>query len=181
MLNHRFQIAVCGSAEVSDPDVAVMAETIGTELAKTGSIILTGATTGYPWHAAKAAKEAGGLSIGFSPAENRDEHTGRYAKPTDAFDFFVFSGFGYEGRNTLLVRSADAVIFIGGRIGTVNEFTAAYQSNKLIGLLTNSGGTIDLLPKLAQKSNKAGGMIIQEPDPVKLTIAIISKLTVEGS
>lgn len=171
-----YQIAVCGSAGDEAEDIRQKAETIGREIAERGHILFTGATTGLPWHAAKAAQKAGGLSIGISPSSSRYNHIHRYQKPTQEFDVMVYTGFGLEGRNVVLVRSADAVIFIGGRIGTVMEFTAAYQSVRVIGILKGSGGNSDLLPEIAANAGKEGGKIIHDEDPVKLLDAVISSL-----
>ncbi len=40
----------------------------------------------------------------------------------------------------MLISSCDAVISIGGRIGTLHEFTIAMEMNKPIGFLQGGGG-----------------------------------------
>src|SRR3989344_2416309 len=71
-------------------------------------------------------KEAGGFSIGFSPAASEREHVEVYKLPLDYMDLIVYTGFGYPGRDLLLTRSADAVICGCGRIGTIHEFVIAF-------------------------------------------------------
>ena len=59
----------------------------------------------------------------------------------DYHDLIIYTGFDYSGRNLLLVRSADAVIEVCGRIGTLNEFTIAFEDQKPVGVLEHCGGT----------------------------------------
>ena len=47
-----------------------------------------------------------------------------------------------------MIRNSDAVIFINGEIGTLNEFTLAFRLNKKIFVLKNSGGISDLISKI---------------------------------
>ena len=89
----------------------------------TACVTVTGATTGAPFWAAKGAKEAGGIVIGISPASTKREHVKTYGLPVEYHDLIIYTGFGYAGRNLLFTRSADAVITVAGRIGTLNEFT----------------------------------------------------------
>jgi len=81
--------------------------------------------------------------IGFSPAASEKAHVKSYRLPTDFHDVIVYTGFNYSGRNLILTRSSDAVIIICGRMGTLNEFSIAFEDNKPIGVLTGSGGTAD--------------------------------------
>ncbi|HNT29920.1 MAG TPA: protein containing YHS domain protein, partial [bacterium] len=90
-------------------------------------------------------------------------------------DVLMTTGIGFEARNVILVRAADAVIIIGGRIGTVQEFTIAYQSGKVIGILEHSGGNAALLPQIAVNSNRTGGYIITDIDPRELVKRVLKK------
>ena len=94
------------------------------------------------------ANEANGISIGFSPAGTEKEHVKVYRLPMDMFDVIVYTGFGYAGRNLLLTRASDAVITICGRMGTLNEFTVAFEDKKPLGVLEGSGGTADKIDYL---------------------------------
>ena len=172
---NKFQIAICGSAQVTDPKVAEQAEIIGSYIAKSGHILISGATTGYPWHAAKGAKQAGGLSFGISPATGRQEHA-QQNRPFEYFDAITYTGFGATGRNVIIIRSGDAVIFVGGRIGTVNEFTAAYEANRVLGVLKGSSPNADLLPQIATQSGRPGGVVIYKENPEILVQKVIEEL-----
>ena len=57
----------------------------------------------------------------------------------------IYTGFNYSGRNLLLVRSSDAVIFGCGRMGTLNEFTITFEDKKPIGILQGEWETDDFI------------------------------------
>ena len=81
-----------------------------------------------------------------------------FALPTDACDAIIYTGFGLKGRNVVLVRSCDVVLFIAGSIGSLNEFTIAYDEGKIIGCLTGTGGVADEIKRIVatfQKQTKA--------------------------
>lgn len=50
----------------------------------------------------------------------------------------MYTGFGYMGRDVLLVRSSDALIMVGGRLGTLNELMVALEEKTPVGILTGS-------------------------------------------
>src|ERR1041384_1099816 len=105
--------------------------------------ILTGATTGIVYVVGKAAHDGGSFHIGISPAANAAEHVDHYKLPLDACDVIIYTGFGLKGRNVVLVRSCDIVVFIAGAMGSLNEFTIAHDEGKVIGCLTGTGGVAD--------------------------------------
>jgi uncharacterized protein (TIGR00725 family) len=152
------------------------AERVGEALAKNGAVLVTGATSGIPNSSAKGAKRAGGISIGFSPAASRSDHIERYQLPVTNMDLIVYTGFGYAGRNLILTRSADAVIIICGRIGTLNEFTVAFEDKKPIGILENSGGMADEIEDITKIAHKHQCHILYEEDPDKLVRQLILDL-----
>ena len=141
---------------------------MGREIARHNGVVLTGATTGIPYFAARGAKEAGGISIGLSPAATERAHVKTYHLPTDFFDLIIYTGFDYSGRNLLLTRSADAVILICGRMGTLNEFTIAFEDKKPIGVLLGTGGTADMIKEIVKKSHRGPGKIVYDSDPKRL-------------
>ncbi len=136
-----YQICVSGAAKgksVSEgKDLALAA---GRAIATSGSMLLTGATVGLPHFAAMGCKEAGGTSVGISPASTKIEHVKKYRLPTEAYDVILYTGLNYVGRDSLLVASSDAVLSIGGRLGTLHEFTVALEMGKPMGFLTGAGG-----------------------------------------
>jgi uncharacterized protein (TIGR00725 family) len=131
-----------------------------------------------PYWAAIGAKEEGGISIGFSPAATEKEHIKKYKLPTDYFDLIVYTGFEYAGRNLLLTRASDAVVIICGRMGTLNEFTIAFEDHKPIGVLTGSGGTSEMIKDIIKKSHRSDNKVIFESDPkllIENLLALVQK------
>src|SRR5438309_528146 len=77
------------------------AEAMGRAIAARDLILMTGATTGVVYQAGKAARQAGALHVGISPAANMLEHVERYELPIDACDLLIYTGFGLKGRNVV--------------------------------------------------------------------------------
>jgi len=96
---------------------------------------VTGATTGFPLWSAMGAKEESGVSIGLSPAQSEQDHIENWKLPVDYMDLIIYTGFGFPGRDLLFTRSCDAVILGCGRIGTIHEFTIAFEEGKPVGIL----------------------------------------------
>lgn len=171
----KIKIGVMGSAEeATSPALHQIAVALGRSIASHDVILLTGATTGLVYASGKAAHDAGALHIGVSPAENERQHNEVFALPTDACDAIIYTGFGLKGRNVVLVRSCDIVLFIAGSIGSLNEFTIAYDEGKIIGCLTGTGGVADeveSLVKTFQKRTKA--RVLYDNDPGKLLDACL--------
>ena len=141
-------------------------ERLGQAIAERGCVLVTGATTGFPDIVSRAARMQGGLTVGISPASSRDEHTRQYSLPDDGVDVIIYTGFGLEGRNVINVRSCDIVIIFGGGLGTLNEFTIAFNEEKLIGVLEGTGGAADRIKDIATLSGKRlGREIVFESDP----------------
>jgi len=164
----KIKIGVMGSAEEM-PDVCARAKELGRAVAARDAILLTGATTGLVCEVGKAAREAGAMHIGISPAHNAEEHVDKYALPLEACDAIIYTGFGLKGRNVVLVRSCDVVIFISGSIGSLNEFTIAYDEGKVIGCLTGTGGVADEIERLAETFQKqTKSRILYDDDPMRL-------------
>ncbi|MDB5178508.1 MAG: hypothetical protein JWN01_451 [Patescibacteria group bacterium] len=173
----RYQICVSGAARGDSVELAKgLAGEVAHEIVRRGHLVVTGATRGLPYYAAIAAKKAGGehvTSIGFSPAASRLAHVKKYQLPLDAFDTVVFTGFEYTGRNLLLVRSCDAVVMVGGRIGTLNELTIAIEERKPIGVLLGSGGMTEEVERVLKAAKRARTGIIFGHDPVALVDELI--------
>jgi uncharacterized protein (TIGR00725 family) len=153
------------------------AKSLGEAIAKAGQTITTGATIGLPYFAAKGAKEAGGKSIGFSPAVSLREHLRKYRLPYECYDFINFTGLNYVGRDLYLVQSSDAVITIGGGFGSLHEFTSALEAHKICGVLLGSGGMADLVPELMNILTPVDeDLIVYSSDPKELVDKVIAKL-----
>jgi len=145
-----YQICVSGAARGdSVEDGRLLAKELGTAIAKSGHALMTGATVGLPNYAAEAYKAAGGkMSVGISPASSKIEHVMKYRLPTLAYDTIVYSGLHYAGRDALLITSSDAVVSVGGRLGTLHEFTIAFETDTPIGFLEGGGGISDEIQRL---------------------------------
>jgi uncharacterized protein (TIGR00725 family) len=175
-----YSICVSGAAEgITVADSSALAKRLGIAIAKAGQTIVSGATIGLPYVAAKAASDAGGKSIGFSPAVSLREHLRKYRLPYNGFDFINFTGMNYVGRDLYLVQSSDAVITIGGRFGSLHEFTSALEDNKPCGILLGSGGTADLIPELMEKLDAPRrSLVVYSHSPEELVSKIIKMLDV---
>jgi uncharacterized protein (TIGR00725 family) len=168
--NLKYKICVSGAAETGHcgVDAFKIGEELGREIVRHNGVLVDGATTGFPYWAARGAKSVGGIVIGLSPAVNERAHVETYKLPLDYHDLVIYTGFNYSGRNLLLVRSADAVVFGCGRLGTINEFTIAFEDKKPIGILEGEWETDEVLEEIIEKSHRAGEMIdhiVHDKDP----------------
>jgi uncharacterized protein (TIGR00725 family) len=146
------------------------AEQLAIAIAKRDVVLFTGATTGLVYVVGKAAHEAGCFHVGISPATNQQEHVDHYKLPLDACDTIVYTGFGLKGRNVVLVRSCEVVLFVAGAMGSLNEFTIAHDEGKIIGCLTGTGGVAAEADYLLQKFGKraTASRVFQGSDPDEL-------------
>ncbi|KKU91550.1 MAG: hypothetical protein UY23_C0001G0156 [Candidatus Jorgensenbacteria bacterium GW2011_GWA1_48_11] len=177
----KYKICVSGAAETGHcaPDALEKAEIVGREIAKRGLVLVTGATTGIPYWAAKGAKAEGGIVIGISPAVSKLQHIKTYHLPVDYHDLIIYTGFEYSGRNLLLTRSADAAVFLCGRIGTLNEFTDAFEDQKPQGVLLGTGGTTDMLPQIIEEAHRGPGRVIFSKEPADLIDKLVDLIESE--
>lgn len=176
MAGGHYQICVSGAAK--GPSVeqgGQLAHRLGEAIAKAGHALMTGATTGLPDDAAQGYKAAGGkMSLGVSPASSKVEHVLKYRLPVKSYDVILYSGLHYSGRDALLINSSDAVVSLGGRLGTLHEFTIAAETHTPIGILEGAGGISERLPILIKMlPNADPDLVIFEEDPQKL----VAKLT----
>lgn len=181
----KYKICVSGAAETGlcSPNAIEMAEAVGACIAKAGMILVTGATSGIPYWAAKGAKEAGGFVIGFSPASSEAAHLKTYHLPTDYHDLIVYTGFDYDGRDLIVTRAADGVISICGRVGSLHEFTTTFEDKKPSGVLEGSGGVADMIREILTKGKRGFGKTVFDHDPKELVakvIALIAKQEIDN-
>ena len=169
------KLCVSGSADTTHltPDAIVKTEELGKEVVRQGGILVTGATTGLPLWAAKGAKSEGGTSIGFSPADTEHEHLHSYKLPTEYMDLIIYTGFGYPGRDLILTKSVDAVFITAGRVGTIHEFTIAFEDSKPIGILEGDWATDEIIELIIQKANRPNDKIVFDPDPKRLVEKVL--------
>jgi len=176
------KIVVSGAAETSHcggQEVMDVALELGREIVKQGGIVVTGATTGFPLWAAKGAKEEGGIVIGLSPASSEAEHVELYNLPLDYVDVTIFTGFGYSGRNLLLTRSADAVLVGCGRIGTINEFTVAFEDQKPLGVLEGDWPTDEVIKNIVEHGHRENKKLVFDRSPKELVSKIMKLISAD--
>ena len=151
-------IAVIGGSEPSSEETR-LAEEVGRELARRGAILICGGLTGVMEAACRGAASEGGLTIGILPGDNPDSANSYVCIP-------IVTGAGYA-RNMAVVKSAQAVIAIGGSYGTLTEIAYALQSDiPVIGLNTWS----------ISRSGQVDDSIIVAENPARaVDIALSSK------
>lgn len=169
----KYKICVSGAAETvhCGSDAFKIGEELGREIARHNCVLVDGATTGFPFWAAKGVKSVNGTVVGISPAISEKEHLEVYKLPVDYHDLIIYTGFNYSGRNLLLTRASDAVVVACGRMGTLNEFTIAFEDKKPIGILEGDWETDELLKDMIGKSHRAHEMedrIVYASDPKTL-------------
>lgn len=112
------QVAVVGPGEASDAELEA-ARIAGAVLARGGATVVCGGLGGVMEAVCRGASEAGGRTIGILPGSDW-----RVANPWVQAP--VATGLG-ELRNGLVVRSADAVLALGGAYGTLSEIALALR------------------------------------------------------
>jgi hypothetical protein len=175
----KIKIGVMGSAEATSmPSLREKAKALGHAIASRNVILLTGATTGLVYESGKAAHDAGLFHLGVSPAGDRQEHLERYKLPDDACDAIIYTGFGLKGRNVVLVRSCDVVVFIAGSIGSLNELTIALDEGRVIGCLTGTGGVADEVEKIVRTFPKqTRSRVFYDSNPQRLIDVCLAELS----
>jgi uncharacterized protein (TIGR00725 family) len=120
------RVAVCCGG-IPHGELDHLAEEVGSLIAHSKAVLLCGGLLGAMEAAARGAAKAGGLTIGILPGVNADDANDYIALP-------IATGLG-EARNVVLVRSADAVIAIGGEWGTLSEIALAKKIGRPVVLL----------------------------------------------
>ncbi|OGM90601.1 hypothetical protein A2755_03540 [Candidatus Wolfebacteria bacterium RIFCSPHIGHO2_01_FULL_48_22] len=180
-IDTKYKICVSGAADTTycgDKAFDVAME-LGREIVRHQAVLVDGATTGFPFWASKGAKEEGGMVIGFSPAATELEHIKSYRLPIEYHDVIVYTGSNYSGRNLQLTRSADAVIIGCGRLGTLNEFTIAFEDQKPIGVLEGAWEMDDLIKEIIAKGHRGPGKIVYAQSPKELLDKLVELIEKE--
>ncbi|ACZ61686.1 hypothetical protein DhcVS_534 [Dehalococcoides mccartyi VS] len=119
MDNKRIFIAVIGASKAT-PEETRLAEEVGKELALRQVTLVCGGMGGVMEAACRGASLNGGLTIGILPGNSREEANPYVQIP-------IISSIGFA-RNVMVVKSAQAVIAVGGAYGTLSEIAYALQS-----------------------------------------------------
>lgn len=174
-----YQICVSGAAKgKSVEEGRHLAIAAGAAIAKAGHALMSGATIGLPNYAAEGYKKAGGkMSLGISPAASKVEHVRKYRLPIKSYDSILYTGLHYVGRDTLLISSSDAVISIGGRLGTLHEFTIAMELDTPIGFLQGAGGiSTEIMDILHAAGERHSENVVFSDDPEDLMVQLTALL-----
>jgi uncharacterized protein (TIGR00725 family) len=157
MTRERY-IAVVGPSAGTPAELA-LGEEIGRLIGEAGAVLVCGGMGGVMEAVASGCARAGGKSVGILPGDSRLD-----ANPY--LTVAVATGMG-EGRNVIVVRTADVVIAVHGEFGTLSEIALALKTGTpVVGL-----GTWEL--------GKAGlpvDAIVQAEDPtdaVEKALALI--------
>lgn len=136
-MSAKFMIAVVGGHDCSG-DQADLAEKVGGMIAGEGAVLVTGGLGGIMEAASRGASEAGGVIVGITPGENKEDANG-------FVDIVIPTGMGHL-RNALVAASADMVVALPGKYGTLSEIAFAVNAGKPVyGLDTwNIEGVIKL-------------------------------------
>ncbi|MBM3332159.1 TIGR00725 family protein [candidate division WOR-3 bacterium] len=127
-MSARRYIGVIGAGEC-DTELARVAEDVGGRIAAAGAVLVCGGMGGVMEAACRGAKAAGGTTIGILPGPDRAD-ANRYV------DVAIATGIN-EARNLAIIRTADALIAVGGSYGTLSEIGFALKAGKkVVGLRT---------------------------------------------
>ena len=174
------KIGVYGTTgDANDEEINEKARELGREIAFRKHVLVTGGSFGIPYQSVLAAHENAGKTIAYSNSTNLAGHL-KQKKAVQGFTEIIYVPSSYEHtgnplicgkyRNVSCIAAVDKAIIIGGGIGTMNEFTIAYDFGKDIGILEGTGGitteAIETLLKATVK--KTNSRIIRETDPKKL-------------
>ncbi len=132
-VKRKTHIAVIGAGGATDEEVRI-AEEVGALIAQRDAVLVCGGLGGVMAAACRGAKNAGGATVGILPGYDR-----RAANP--CVDYAVATGMGHA-RNVIVVSSADAVIAVGGRAGTLSEIAHALIRGKTV--VSLGGWSLDL-------------------------------------
>ncbi len=121
MLNNKLLISVIGGHD-TDIETSDLAYQVGGMVARLKAILICGGLDGVMEHAARGAKEAGGMTVGILPGADKREANAW-------IDIPIPTGLGYT-RNTLVAGAADIIVALKGREGTLSEIAMALTAKK---------------------------------------------------
>ena len=114
-------VGVVGAGDVPDSDVAFA---VGRLLAERVTVVVTGGLGGVMAAACRGAASAGGVTVGLLPGLDRGE-------ANEWVSVAIPTGMG-ELRNGLVVRACDALVAVGGGLGTLSEIALALKAEKRV-------------------------------------------------
>jgi len=122
-------IAVIGGGECTK-ELQNSAADIGRFIAENGGVVICGGLGGVMEGAARGAKKGGGTTIGVIPSSNKYD-------ANEYIDYVIVTGLG-EARNLIIVKTADAIVALPGKYGTLTEMAFALHAGKPIVSVTKA-------------------------------------------
>ena len=180
------QIGVMGSATPAlsrdeTERLREIAGRLGRAIVARDCLLVVGNAVGLPGMVFDAVQNGGGFTIAISPAISALEHHARDVRSDTRPDVRIFTGFGFKGRNVINVRTSDIVIIFGGSMGTLNEFTIAYDEGKIIGVIEGTGGVADEVRSVVRFCNKpTQARVVFERDPERLMEVCLALLKADA-
>ena len=188
----KYKIGIYGTAKISiNTQTADKIRKLSEELAHASDkvIIVTGGCEGIPYEIAETTANMGTTVWAFPAYTSKKEM--KYAQPNQ--NLKIYKKINYinpeiannnslrtclKYRNVSSTSACSAGIIVGGKWGSLNEFTNLMDMQKIIGVLTGTGGIADELPSLCRKIQKEGqGKGIFSDDPAILVKSILAELT----
>jgi len=165
MVERKIMIGVIGRDGEIDDAVKKICYNIGRDIAKSNCILVCGGMNGVMEAACKGAVENNGLTLGILPSGNIDDANKYVQIP-------IATGIGFA-RNTIITSTADGIIAINGRYGTLSEIGFALGYKKPVVLVNNSKGICDDLD--FSKANFENLYKANPDDAVSLCLNLIKK------
>ncbi len=160
-------IAVIGDGEPRGPDahrILDWAEEIGLELARAGATVITGGLGGVMEAASRGARAGAGRTIGFLPGADA-------AEANDYVSIPIATGLGVM-RNLVVVTSADAVVAVGGRHGTLSEIGLALRMGRHV---------VTLSSWRVESEHRLGGPRVHRARDPREAVILALRLATEGA
>lgn len=171
------KIAVFGSAKNEIPEyVKIICQDIGKDLAEKGVTVVTGGSSGIPGIIVASAFSSGAETFAYSPDKDEIEHSKR--KDNLSLDYFKNHKFipGFTARSLAMVKDCDGALVVGGRIGTLSEFTIALEEGLSVAVIKDTGGIANHLEYIVNVAEKEfpNQIIIFEDDYKKAIDSLVS-------
>ena len=152
-VSRPFRISVIGAGAAS-PEECRLAEAVGRTLAEAGAVVITGGLGGVMAAASRGCVEAGGVSVGLLPGREPEAANEWVTLP-------LATGMG-ESRNSLVVRTGEAVVAIGGSWGTLSEIALARKMGHSVVLLGDP--PVELPLPRAERPEEAAALALQQAE-----------------
>ncbi len=177
-------VAIIGrSTPPFDETQLLHCRTLGRIVAKRGFVLLSGACPGYPHAAVEAAHQAGGRTVGYSPAADVTHHVDVFSSPVAPFSEIRYFGDpawsavkNFTWRSAHLVDDADAIFSVEGSWGTLSEVALVFETEKPFGVLESGGASGFVRTLESSLAPRRTQPVHYHADPAALADAVLSQL-----